>query len=293
MNDYTLSIQKTASTLFDLSDHSEVAYSRQIADLMIKKTGIEWSRVLVNDFSAFPVSRFHTNQNLLDFLSNKLGPKLQIVELGAGFTPHYLNLKNRVSKYIEVDHEDNSKLKKEIVGEIVPTTPDLVYVSGDILDIKTWENIKANLDLTNPVVIFSEGVIAQYFDVEQKKAVFNFINDLLVVDGSTFILDDTLRNHPEVHSNPIIAEGMKRVVQKSGSSVYKDEFQTFEKELNRWKEFFPNKKVVTVEYIMSKPEMDFVISTFKLIVCLEDTQGNLEPEIIKMSKLNKFNRIWK
>ena len=88
-------IEKTASTLFDLSYHSDVAYASQIASLVIKKTGIKWGKLSSDDFSAFPVSRFHTNKYLLDLFSKKFGSKLQIVELGAGFTPHYLNLKKK------------------------------------------------------------------------------------------------------------------------------------------------------------------------------------------------------
>lgn len=293
MNEQTSQIQKTASTLFDLSDHTEVAYSHQIADLMVKKTGIEWPRISVNDFSAFPVSRFNTNQSILDFFSEKFGPKLQIVELGAGFTPHYLNLKTKVLKYIEVEHESNSNLKKEIINEINPLTSNLVFVSGDILEANTWEKVKGNLDLNNPVIIFSEGVVAQYFDAEQKKKVAGFVKELLTIDGSAFILDDTLRNHPELHDNPVIAEGMKRIVQKSGSNIYNAEFQTFDSEVQRWRELLPDKKVVTVEYVKSKPEMDFAVGDFKLIICLQDTQADLEEELVEVSNHNKINRIWK
>lgn len=293
MKEQTSQIQKTASTLFDLSEHTDVAYSHQIADLMVKKTGIEWTKMSTNEFTALPVSRFNTNQSLLDFMSKKFGPNFQIVELGAGFTPHYLNLKTKVLKYIEVEFGVNSSLKKEIINEIKPVVDDLVFISGDILDESTWKAVKENLNPHYPVIIFSEGVIAQYFNVEQKKAVSLFIQDLLSVEGSAFVLDDTLRNHPELHSNPIITEGMKRIMQQSGSNTYNAEFQTFDGEIERWRGLLPDVEIVTVEYIKSKPEMDFAVGSFKLIVCLQKPSEDLKSGLSELSLQNKNNRIWK
>ncbi len=293
MNEKTSQIQKTASTLFDLSEHTDVAYSHQIADLMVKKTGIEWTRMSTSDFTALPVSRFNTNQSLLAYMAEKFGPNFQIVELGAGFTPHYLNLKTKILKYIEVEFDVNSSLKKEIIGEIKPQSNDLIFISGDILNEKTWENIKDNLDPHYPVVIFSEGVIAQYFNAEQKEQISTFIKDLLKVQGSAFVLDDTLRNHPELHSNPTISEGMKRIMQQSGSNTYNAEFQTFDGEIERWKGLLPDVEVVTVEYIKSKPEMDFAVGSFKLIVCLQKPSEDLKSGLSELSLQNKNNRIWK
>ncbi len=293
MNDQISQIQKTASTLFDLSNHSDVAYSHQIADLMIKKIGIEWPRISIDDFSAFPVSRFNTNQSIIDLFSKKFGTRLQIIELGAGFTPHYLNLKTKVFKYVEVEYESSSNLKKEIISEINPYTPNLEFVSGDILEANTWKKVKGKLDLNNPVIIFSEGVIAPYFDTEQKNKIGDFIKELLTIDGSAFILDDTLRNHPELRDKPIIVEGMQRIINTSGSNIYNAEFQTFDREVQRWKELLPDKKVVTVDYVKSKPTMDFVISNFKMIILLQDTQVDIETELIELSKQSKVNRIWK
>lgn len=293
MNEQTSQIQKTASTLFDLSEHTDVVYSHQIADLMVKKTGIEWTRMSTSDFTALPVSRFNTNQSLLDYMSQKLGSNLQIVELGAGFTPHYLNLKTKILKYIEVEFDVNSSLKKEIIGEIKPPSNDLIFISGDILDESTWIKIKDNLDPHYPVVIFSEGVIAQYFNTEQKAQISTFIKDLLTVQGSAFVLDDTLRNHPELHNNPIIAEGMARIKQQSGSSVYNAEFQNFDSEIERWKELLSDVEIVTVEYIKSKPEMDFAVGNFKLIVCLQKPSEDLKSGLSELSLQNKNNRIWK
>lgn len=293
MNDYVSKIQKTASTLFDISGHSDVPYAKDIAGLMVKKLGIQWPPISDENFGAFPVSRFNTTQSLLDFMCDKFGLKLQIIELGAGFTPHYLNLKSQILKYVEVDHDVNSLLKKEILNEIKSDAQNLVFVGGDILEASTWAKIKENIDTNNPVIIFSEGVVAQYFSKEQKQQLADFMKDLLLVEGSVFVIDDTLRNHPELQNNPIITDGMKRVVQKSGSEVYNVEFQTFEQEVQRWRELLPSKEIITMEYVLSKPEMDFAINNFKLIVCLQNNHEDVMSDLQELSKYNKLKRIWK
>lgn len=285
-------IQKTASTLFDLNEHSDIRFGDEIAKLMVQKTGIEWPRISVNDFSAFPVARFHSNQFLLEFFAQKYGERLQIIEIGSGFTPHFYNLEKEVGKYIEVDLEINSGLKKEIATEI-ESNKNHIFIAGDILEEKTWEDIKKNINLNDPVVIFSEGVISQYFNDEQKEKIANLVMPIIVAEGSCFILDDTLRNHPELHHHPIIMEGMSKIVAKSGSNIYNNDFQTFPEEVEKWSKFLPNTKIVPVEYVLSKPEMDFAIDQFKLIVCVKNLDEKIVSELEKVSKNNKLLRIWK
>lgn len=290
--DQITKIQKTASTLFDLQEHSDIVGGGEIGKLMVKKTGIEWPRISVSAFSAFPVARFHTNHSVLEFFAEKYGAKLQIIELGAGFTPHFLTLKTEIGKYIEVDLETNSELKKQIMSEI-PHKDNLVFIAGDILEESTWEKIKQEINADNPVVIFSEGVISQYFNDEQKTKIASLVKNILVADCSCIIFDDTLRNHPELHDHPLIKEGMSKIVLKSGSDIYKNNFQTFDQEVKKLKGLFVDKEVVLVDYILSKPEMDFAVSIFKLIVCIKDSNGRITSELLELSNQNKLKRIWK
>lgn len=290
-NEEKTRIQKTASTLFDLIEHSDVAYGEKIAELMIKETGIEWPRISVKDFSAFPVARFHTNQTILDFFTKQYGDRLQIIELGAGFTSHFFNLSNKIGKYIEVELAVNSALKEKIISKL-KKDDNHIFIAGDILEVKTWSKIKKEINFENPVIIFSEGVISQYFNDEQKAKMADLVKDFLIADGSCIIFDDTLRNHQELHDNNIIKEGMSKIVIKSGSSVFKSEFQTFDQEITKWKQLL-NKKIITVDYILSKPEMDFAIEKFKLIICLNNSDQKIVKGLEKLSIDNSQKRIWK
>jgi hypothetical protein len=169
---------------------------------------------------------------------------------------------------------------------------NLFFVSGDILSEKTWDEVNKHVDRNKPVLIFSEGVVAQYFNSGQKKNIANFARELLMTEGSCFVVDDTLRNHPELHSNVIIKEGIDRVVDQSGRADYKNDLSTYSHELNNWHNLF-NNTTYTIDYILSKPEMDFAIKSFKLIVCANDPKNELEQIFLKQSEQNCKERIWK
>ena len=290
--DKIIKIQKTASTLYDLMEHTDLKYCKEIATFIIEKTGdsIE-ARISTENFMALVVSRFYTNHQLLELMAKRYGKELQIIELGAGFSPHFLNLDLNINKYIEVELEENSRLKEEITKKLTDKN-NIYFVSGDILSEKTWNKIQGNIDTQKPVLIFCEGVIAHYFNSEQKETVAAFAKKIMVANGSCFVIDDTLRNHPELQSNPIIIEGMGRIVTKSGSDVYKKEILTFDSELSKWSGLF-NNETCTIDYLLSKPEMDFAIKMFKLIVCINDEDKKIGKKLLELSKFNRDNRIWK
>ncbi len=290
--DQVSKIQKTANTIYDLKDHSDVKFCKEIADFLVSKTGnFKETRLSNQDFGALVVSRFITVHGLLEMMAKKYGKKLQIIELGAGFTPHFLNLSHDVGKYVEVDFEFNSKLKKEITQKLTEKK-NATFVAGDILSEEVWREIKNNVDVDKPVLIFSVGVVSPYFDSEQKEKLASLVKPFLVSGGSCFVIDDTLRNHPELRSNPIIRDAMDKVVSNSGSIVYHEEACTFSTELDRWSRLI-NSDVCTVDYILSKPEMDFAVKEFKLIICANDRNKELEPGLLKLSSENRLDRVWK
>lgn len=261
--------------------------------LIEESNGAKWPELSIKPFSAFVVSRFITNHTFIENIIEET-ENIQIIELGPGFSPHYLNL-NKVYKYIEVDLESNSVLKKKIVNEIKPDCENLSFISGDILDKKTWQKIENEIDSDKPVLIFSEGVVSQYFNKEQKELLFSFIQNFLNIEGSIFSLDDTLRNHPEHHSNQIIKEGMKAVVEKSKSEIYNnsENYQSFSQELSFWQNLSNNSKIYTIDYILSRPDMDFAIMDFKLIIITNDPNGKYSGTIEKLSKINTQTRVWR
>lgn len=285
-------IQKTASVIFDLAEHTSFSYTNEIAELIHKKVGLQNDRILTTHFAALPVSRFSTTHSLLEMMAEKFDGQLQIIELGAGFTPHYLNLKAPIKKYIEVDLEENSILKREIFKELSGSIRNISFISGNILESNTWENIANEIETTFPVFIFSEGVVAQYFSDKEKESLSQFIKKLLVIEGSSFVIDDTMRNHPELHKHKIISEGIKKIADISGSSIYASVFQDFETEFKNWKRYFSELNTLNLNYVLSKPEMDFALKEFKLTMSIKDSNNHFIPSLLKYSESNKEKRNW-
>jgi hypothetical protein len=141
-------------------------------------------------------------------------------------------------------------------------------------------------------LIFSEGVVAQYLDNEQKQKIADYSKRIMRSKGSSFVLDDTLKNHKELHSNPIIQEGMGRISRYSNSNTYIETPLSFEESLDFWQNIF-NNSVYTVDYMLSKLEMDFALKSFKLMVYMNDVDGDNKVPILELSEKNKNNRIWK
>ena len=291
-NEDIVKMQKTANTLYDLRDHTDVPFSKEISDFLLEKSnGIEGERISTENFSALPVSRFLTNHEVIEFFVEKFGKELQVVELGSGFTPHFLNLKKNISKYIEVELEVNSKLKKEITRKLT-NKENIYFIEGDILSKNVWEEINNIIDNQKPLLIFSEGVIAQYFSSEQKEIVGSYIKEIINNRKTIFIIDDTLRNHPEFLNSPIIQEGMNRISSQSGSKVYNNEVLSLKNEIDKWSKIF-NYNIETIDYILSKPEMDFVLKEFRLILCVGNDLKGFEKDLFKLSEIIKNKRIWK
>lgn len=289
--DKNIKIQKTANTLYDLRDHTEVKYSKEISDFLIEKTGgKEMDRISTADFQALPVARYLTNHRVLELFAKKFGKDLQIIELGSGFTPHFLNLNYDIDKYIEVELDINSELKKEITSKLTNKN-NIHFVSGDILSDETWNEINQIVDKNKPVLIFSEGVVAQYFNSEQKEQIGNFVKTVMKKEGSAFIIDDTLRNHPELLSETVIKEGMNQISNYSGSKTYKKETSGLDDEFARWKNIF-DEDILKIKYVLTKPSMDFVLEKFRLLVAITGSPKEIKKDLENLSDINNNDRIW-
>lgn len=290
--DKNTKIQKTANTLYDLLDHTDIPFVKDISDFLDKDySEIGKDRISTPNFGALVVSRFLTNHSVLQMAAQKYGKDLQVIELGAGFTPHYLNIGTEINKYIEVEFEENSKIKEEITKALTQNE-NIYFIGSDILSPATWDKIENLIDKSKPVFIFSEGTIAQYFNSEQKEFVASMMKKLMVCEGSMFALDDTLKNHPELSDNPIIKEGMTRIVSVSGNNIYNKEVVTFKDEFEKWGRLLGTENYL-VDYVFSKPEMDFAVESFRLTVCAVDNNKSLSLELAKLSNENKNKRIWK
>jgi len=253
----TNNIQKTAATVVDLANNADVKYTREISDLLISQFGELKS--FAPSLSTIPASRYLTNHKLLESMVDQ---EPNIIELGSGFTPHNLNLKS--DKYIEVDFEENSKIKEDIVKSIDDTC-NTKYVSGSIYEENTWEKIYEMVDNSKPTIIFSEGVLL-YGSEEEKDNLCKYCMPLLE-NGGMFVFDDSLKNHPELNTNEKVIEGRKNIVSKSKNQNYGVSKVLSQEDVeNQWKERGFN-SIERMPYVTEGIEDTELIDKFKLFIC--------------------------
>lgn len=258
-------IQRTAGTICSLAD-ANIPYSKDILSLYEQSEGpaLQIGRGLDD----IVVARYLANHNNLEKYARL---DLQVIELGAGFAPHGLHISRDVSTYIEIDHVENSELKRTICDTLNPNH-NINFVGGDLLDISTWERVAENLDAAKPVYIFNEGVVSQYFTDEQKSKLVSYIKPLMQQPGSCFVTEDSFKHHPYLQNHPRIIEAMGDIAQKSQSQHYGvKNSTTLTNEKLLWStRFDPDRSnidhlVGLVPYPRLESELDFALEKLRLI----------------------------
>jgi len=210
-------IQHTAyRTVAALARNTSIPYCREIIQRIIDKNQAELLEN--NSFSSLSYLielRYKTSEKII-----REGRYQQVIELGAGLTPHALNLQQTVSNYIEVDLEENSRLKRRIVQEIEPSLT-VHYVAGDVFDSDTWSALKSFIKPGLPVAIFAEGFLI-YSSQEQRRFLGEQIAAILAKNGGLFFVEDALRFHPELQRIPKINKFTIALTNSSKNTNYSE-----------------------------------------------------------------------
>jgi hypothetical protein len=260
-------IEKTAATICDLAYFDTPTSRRMLAELE-KKNGKLCS--IAGDLAFLVAARHLTTRRLLDSLS----ADYQIVEMGAGFSPHGLNYSAKFAGYVEVDLPCNSADKKEVAGNLQER--DLVtYISGDLFNPQTWNQVREKLDLAKPVFAFCEGVVSPYASEEQKTVLGTQLQGLFCHPDCKLYLDDTLKNHPDLEANPLISSRRKTIADcLKDTSYHSIASRTFEAEICGWdKRGF---SVELVPYANVGDQYSSVTDVFRGMLCTKKAAESMD-----------------
>ena len=95
--------------------------------------------------------------------------------------------------------------------------------------------MKAKLDLSKPVFAFCEGVVSPYASEEQKTVLGAQLQGVFCHSDCKLYLDDTLKNHPELDSNPLISSERKTVAEcLKDTSYHSIAASSFDAEIGGW-----------------------------------------------------------
>jgi O-methyltransferase involved in polyketide biosynthesis len=252
-------IEETAATICDLA-HFNTPNAKAILTELEKKYDKICS--IAGDLAFFVAARHLTTRKLLDTLS----PDTQIIEMGAGFSPHGINYSSKFAKYIEIDLPHNSAEKKEITKNLQTNPDSITYISGDLFALKTWSQVKATIDCAKPLFVFCEGVVSQYASEEQRETLARQLQSIFDHPKSKLYLDDTLKNHPELESHPIILNGRKTLANILKHTSYPEvAARSFETEIGRWKN--RGFDVELVPYVNIGEQYSPITDAFKGMLC--------------------------
>lgn len=257
-----VNLQRTAATVVDLADNSNVAYATQIKLALEKRfPGI---KSFAPSMSEIVVSRYLTNQKMLEDVVKSTNGQVQIIELGSGFTPHALNLNGRPAKYIEIDLPENISLKKEIVAEI-SSHDETGYIAGDVLDPAIWDVVSKMVDPDLPVVIFSVGLIIYFSGLQQDRLV-SLALPFIKPDGiSRFVFDDSLKYHPELQGHPALVQGRKNIIDTSKNKNMADDFS--QEEMVRNCKIRGFSEIKRTPYVPGGDKLKEITDQYKLFEC--------------------------
>ena len=107
-------------------------------------------------------------------LINKILDKLnisQVLELASGYTSRGVRYSKKEYNYIEMDLENVSKNKINILKSINNFIPDNLHIiSGNALRKNAFDKCKKNLKVSEPVAVINEGLL-RYLTFEEKRIV--------------------------------------------------------------------------------------------------------------------------
>ena len=123
------------------------AYPRIFTDIPYEKEIYEWLSQNCND-----------KVKLANRLLDRLGIK-QVLELAAGYSSRGLIYSKKGYKYVEMDLENVSKNKIQLIKAIDNINDNLHIISGNALNEKDYVECKKYFDEDREIAIINEGLL--------------------------------------------------------------------------------------------------------------------------------------
>ena len=168
------------------------SYPRIFTDIPYEKEIYNWlekhcsEKVTLNKMLAPEIeARYKLANKLLDKYNIK-----QVLELASGYSSRGLIYSKKGYNYIELDLENVSKNKKEILNCIEKEIPkNLNIISGNALKKDDFKKLERYLKADEKIVVINEGLL-RYLTFDEKKIVAQNVYNLLSNYGGIWITCD-------------------------------------------------------------------------------------------------------
>ena len=156
------------------------AYPRIFTDIPYEKEIYEWLSQNCNDkvkLNKLLAPEIEARYKLTNRLLDRLGIK-QVLELAVGYSSRGLIYSKKGYKYVEMDLDNVSKNKIQLIKAIDNINDNLHIISGNALNEKDYIECKKYFNEDREIAIINEGLL-RYLTFEEKKIVATNVYNML------------------------------------------------------------------------------------------------------------------
>lgn len=282
---YPAKLIKKVTSIIDDKDYEEIcptaivtSYPRIFTDIPYEKEIYNWleshcnEEVTLNKLLAPEIeSRYRLINKLLDNSNIK-----QVLELAAGYTSRGLIYSKKGYNYVELDLENISKNKKEILKSIEKNIPkNLNIVSGNALRKRDFKMVENYFNPSKEIAIINEGLL-RYLTFDEKRQVAQNIYELLSKYGGIWMTSDVTPKKFIEFQDRALKDFNKNLTTITSRNNLNDRFED-EKHI---KEFFGNIGFELVEVHKFIEMKDELYSINELNIIDEKIEKTLENAIV-------------
>lgn len=224
-------------------------------------------------------ARYKLTNKLLDKYNNIK----QVLELAAGYSSRGLIYSKKGYNYIEMDLENVSINKKEILTSIEKNIPNnLNIISGNALRKADYKNIEKYLKNDEEFAVINEGLL-RYLTFDEKKQVAQNVYELLSKHGGIWITCDVTPKKFMDSQDKALPDFNKNLATITSRNNLNDRFE----DINHIKEFFGNIGFELVEVHKFNEMKDELYSVNELNIFDEKIEKTLDDAIVVVMKVKK------
>lgn len=272
------------------NDYKEVSptaivtsYPRIFTDIPYEKKIYNWLEshcntgvALYKNMAPEMEARYKLINKLLDKTNNK-----QVLELASGYSSRGLIYSKKGYDYIELDLENVTKNKIELLKSIEQNIPhNLNIVNGNALRKSDFDKCEKYLKNNEPIAVINEGLL-RYLSFDEKRMVAESIYDLLSKHNGIWITSDVTPKKFIKSQDKALQDFNKNVSNITSRNNLNDRFE----DINHVKEFFGDIGFEVLEVHKFNEVKDKLYSINELKIIDDKIEKTLEDAIVVIMKV--------
>lgn len=261
------------------------SYPRIFTDIPYEKEIYNWLEHHCNEevtLNKMLAPEIEARYKLTNKLLNKYGIK-QVLELAAGYSSRGLFYSKKGYNYVELDLENVTKNKKEILHSIEKDIPEnLNIISGNALKKDDFKKIESYFITDKPIAVINEGLM-RYLTFDEKRLVAQNIYDLLSKYGGIWITCDVTPKKFMKSQDKALPDFNKNLSNITSRNNLNDRFE----DENHIRRFFGEVGFELVEIHKFNEMKDELYSINELGIIDDKIEKTLEDAIVVIMKIKK------